>query len=231
LREIFLFFCPWREFFGPAMGKFFVILDFLVNLGGPFLVYQLAVGHMSETGALMLSSAPAILWSIGQLIWSRKLDALSLLVIAGIALSLIATLMGGSPRLLLVRESLVTGIFGLIFLGSLLFPKPLLFHLVKATVSKQRMRPDDFASRWSIPGFRFTFYLMTVVWGVGLLVEAITKIILAFTMATGPFLAISPIISYGVYFGLLGWSIWYGNQRRKAGERLAAAAQSGSPGQ
>ena len=90
------------------MGKFFVALDFLVNLGGPFLVYQLAAAHMSETAALILSSAPPILWSIGQLIWTRKLDALSLLVIAGIALSLVATLLGGSPRLLLVRESFIS---------------------------------------------------------------------------------------------------------------------------
>jgi hypothetical protein len=37
---------------------------------------------------------------------------------------------------------------------------------------------------------------------------------------------VSPIISYGIYFGLLAWSIWYGNQRRKAGERLAAANAS-----
>src|SRR5580700_11964349 len=146
------------------MGKFFVALDFLVNLGGPFLVYQLAAGHMSETAALMLSAAPPILWSIGQIIWSRKLDALSLLVISGIALSLVATLLGGSPRLLLIRESFITGIFGLIFLGSLLFPKPLLFHLAKTTVTKQGMNEEVFASGWSIPGFRFTFYLMTVVW-------------------------------------------------------------------
>jgi hypothetical protein len=60
-----------------------------------------------------------------------------MLVIAGIALSLIATLLGGSPRLLLIRESFITGIFGLIFLGSLLFPRPLLFQLVKTTVAKQ----------------------------------------------------------------------------------------------
>jgi intracellular septation protein A len=210
------------------MGRFFVALDFLVNLGGPFLVYQLAAGHMSETGALMLSSAPPVLWSIGQLIWSRKLDALSLLVITGIALSSVATLLGGSPRLFLVRESLITGIFGLIFLGSLLFPKPLMFHLVKTTVTKQGMSQDDFASRWSIPGFRCTFYLMTVVWGVGLLAEATSKIILAFTMPPGTFLVVAPIISYAIYFGLLGWSFWYGNQRKKAGERLAAAAQVGS---
>jgi intracellular septation protein A len=208
------------------MGKFFVALDFLVNLGGPFLVYQLATGHMSETAALMLSSAPPILWSIGQLLWSRTLDAISLLVIAGIALSLVATLLGGSPRLLLVRESFITGVFGLIFLGSLLFPKPLMFLIVKTTVTKQGMSEETFSSRWSIPGFRFTFYLMTVVWGVGLLVEAVLKIILAFSMPIGSFLVVSPIISYGIYFGLLGWSIWYGNQRRKRGERSAAAGKT-----
>ncbi|HEX6562838.1 MAG TPA: VC0807 family protein [Chthoniobacterales bacterium] len=207
------------------MDKFFVALDFLVNLGGPFLIYQLAAGHMSETAALMLSSAPPILWSIGQLIWSRKLDALSLLVIAGIALSLVATLLGGSPRLLLIRESFITGIFGLVFLGSLLFPKPLVFYLAKTTVAKQGMKQEVFESNWSIPGFRSTFYLMTMVWGVGLLFEATLKIILAFTMQIGLFLVVSPIISYSIYFGLLGWSIWYGNQRRKLGERLAAAAQ------
>jgi hypothetical protein len=213
------------------MGRLFVALDFLVNLGGPFLVYQLAAGHMSEAAALMLSAAPPTLWSIGQLIWSRKLDALSLLVITGIALSLVAALLGGSPRLLLVRESFITEIIGLIFLGSLLFPKPLMFHIVKTTVTKQGMNEEVFAGRWSIPGFRFTFYLMTVVWGAGLLVEATVKIILAFTIPTGTFLVVSPIISYSIYFGLLGWSICYGNQRRKMGERLAAAAAGKTPAQ
>jgi intracellular septation protein A len=208
------------------MGKLFVIFDFLVNLGGPFLVYQLAAGHMTETAALMLSSAPPIVWSVGQLIWSRKIDALSLLVILGIALSLIATLMGGSPRLLLVRESFVTGIFGVIFLGSLLFRKPLMFLVVKSSISKQGMSQEAFSSRWSIPGFGFTFYLMTAVWGAGLLVEATLKIILAFTMQIGLFLVFSPIISYAIFFGLLGWSMWYGNQRRKLGDRLAAAGNS-----
>jgi intracellular septation protein A len=205
------------------MGKLFVVFDFLVNLGGPFLIYQLVAGHVSETEALLLSSAPPILWSVGQLIWSRKLDVLSILVIAGIALSLAATLLGGSPRLLLVRESFITGIFGLVFLGSLLFPKPLLFYLAKPTMAKQGMSEEGLASRWSMPGFRYIFYLMTVVWAIGLLVEATLKIFLAFTMPFGQFLFVSPIISYAIFFGLLGWSIWYGNQRRKAGQRLASA--------
>jgi hypothetical protein len=65
---------------------------------------------------------------------------------------------------------------------------------------------------------------MTTVWGIGLVVEATLKIVLAFTLPIGEFLVISPVLGYGIYFGLMGWSFWYGNQRRKAGERLAALA-------
>src|SRR6202047_2223201 len=107
-------------------GKLFVALDFLVNLGGPWLVYQLVEGSTSVTTALIWSSLPPIIWSLWQLVYSRKLDVISMLVITGIAASLVATMLGGNPRLLLVRESLITGIFGLVFLGSLWFPRPLI---------------------------------------------------------------------------------------------------------
>jgi hypothetical protein len=206
------------------MRKFSVWLDFLVNLGGPWLVYRLVEGSTSTVTALVLSSLPPIIWSLLQLVWSRKLDVISLLVIAGIAASLVAMLLGGSPRLLLVRESFVTGIFGLVFLGSLWFPRPLLFYLAKATVAKQGMEEAQFAAKWSIPGFRHTFYLMTVVWGVGLVVQALLQVILAFALSIEQDLVVSPIIGYGVYLGLFGWSFWYGKRRREKGERLAAAA-------
>jgi intracellular septation protein A len=205
-------------------GRLFVVLDFLVNLGGPWVVYRLVEGSTSTTTALLLSSLPPIIWSLLQLVRSRKLDVLSLLVIAGIAASLVATLFGGNPRLLLVRESFITGIFGLVFLGSLWLPRPLVFSLAKATVAKEGIAEAQFAGKWSIPGFRHTFYLMTVVWGVGLIVQAVLQVILAFALSIEQDLVVSPIVGYGVYLGLFGWSFWYGKRRRKRGERLAAAA-------
>jgi hypothetical protein len=212
-------------------GRLFVVLDFLVNLGGPWVVFRLVEGSTTTITALLLSSLPPIIWSILQLVWSRKLDVISLLVIAGIAASLLATLLGGSPRLLLVRESFITGIFGLVFLGSLWFPRPLLFYLAKATVAKQGMAEAQFAEKWSIPGFRHTFYLMTVVWGVGLIGQAILQVILAFALSIEQDLVVSPIVGYGIYLGLFGWSFWYGKRRRARGERLAAAAAQKSSGQ
>jgi hypothetical protein len=213
--------------FGIVLGKhgrLFVVLDFLVNLGGPWVVYRLVEGSTSTITALLLSSLPPIIWSFLQLVRSRKLDVLSLLVIAGIAASLVATLLGGNPRLLLVRESFITGILGLVFLGSLWLPRPLVFYLAKATVAKEGIAEAQFAGKWSIPGFRHTFYLMTVVWGVGLIVQAVLQVILAFALSIEQDLVVSPIVGYGVYLGLFGWSFWYGKRRRKRGERLAAAA-------
>lgn len=188
------------------------------------MVYRLVEGSTSTVTALLLSSLPPIIWSLLQLIWSRKLDVISLLVIAGIAASLLATLLGGNPRLLLVRESFITGIFGLVFLGSLWLPRPLVFYLAKATVAKKGIAEAQFARKWSIRGFRHTFYLMTVVWGIGLIIQAILQVVLAFALSIEQDLVVSPIVGYGVYLGLFGWSFWYGKKRREKGERLAAAA-------
>jgi len=200
-------------------GKFYVALDFLVNLGGPWLVYRLVDGSTSTAMALILSSLPPIAWSLWQLVHSRKLDVIGMLVIAGIAASLVATTLGGNPRLLLVRESFITGIFGLVFLGSLWFPRPLMFHIVKATVAKQGIAEAQFAERWSIPGFRQTFYLMTAVWGTGLIAQAALQVILAFALSIEQDLVVSPILGYGFYLVLLGWSFWYGKKRKEKGER------------
>jgi hypothetical protein len=212
---------------GTVMGKgrLFVALNFLVNLGGPWLVYRLVEGSTSITGALIWSSVPPIIWSLWQLVHSRRLDVISVLVIAGLGASLAATMLGGNPRLLLVRESFITGVFGLVFLGSLWCPRPLMFYIVRATLAKQGIVEEQFAAKWSIPRFRQTFYLMTTVWGIGLIVQMVLQIILAFALSIEQDLVFSPIVGYGCYFVLFGWSFWYGKKQRKEGERLAAAAK------
>jgi hypothetical protein len=213
-----------------GIGRFYFGLDLLVNLGGPWLVYRLVEGSTSITAALLWSSLPPIIWSLGQLVHSRKLDVISLLVLAGIAASLVATLLGGNPRLLLVRESFITGIFGLVFLGSLWLPRPLMFYIVRATVAKQGIAETEFTGKWSIPGFRQTFYLMTVVWGVGLVVQAALQVVLAFTLSIEQDLVVSPIVGYGFYLVLFIWSFWYGKKRREKGERAAALAAKRASG-
>ena len=44
--------------------------------------------------------------------------------------------MGGSARLIQIRDALVTGAIGIMFLGSLALQKPMIFYLARATLAR-----------------------------------------------------------------------------------------------
>jgi hypothetical protein len=70
------------------------------------------------------------------------LGIISLLFIAA---GLIATLVTGNPRLTLMTGSLLTGLFGLAFLGSLLLPCPLAFYLGRQMMTGGK---PELVARW-----------------------------------------------------------------------------------
>jgi hypothetical protein len=82
----------------------------------PWLSYRVSEPHIGEAHAIMISAVVPLAWSLFEFARNRKVDVISILVLSGIALSLIAIAFGGSPRLLLFRESLVTGLIGLVMI-------------------------------------------------------------------------------------------------------------------
>lgn len=180
------------------------------NIASPVIVYHFTAPHLGESGGLILSSVPVILWNLLEAVYLRRLDAIGLLVLLGIFLSLGAVAIGGSARFLLLRESLVTGVIGIIFLGSLLLPRPLIYYLARSGEAKRSAEDmSAFDTAWSKPRFVKAMYMMTSVWGLGLVFEAILRCWLVWSWPVERSLAIVPVVSYGIYFSLLGWSLWY----------------------
>jgi hypothetical protein len=114
--------------------------ELAVNLLLPWAAYRLALPHWGEVGGLIASAVPPTVWSIVGLVRFRRLDALSAIVLVGIALSLGAMALGGSARMLLMRESLASGAIGLAFLLSLFARRPLGFYLARASAASSRPR-------------------------------------------------------------------------------------------
>jgi len=180
----------------------------LLNLGGevavnfvlPWLVYRWAEPEWGTSGALIASSVPPTVWSIGQWLQHRRVDAVSIIILAGIALSILATVLGGSPKALLMRESLISGIVGLAFLLSMFSRRPLMFYLARATLVRQNAEHaakfDQFAIRENgrCAGWLVT---MNAVWGTGLVIEAMIRVALIETLTPGQVLLISPWVTYG----------------------------------
>ena len=198
-------------------------LELTVNLLLPWLTYRLLIPITTEFAAIAWSAAPPTLWSILELIRHRKVDALSLLVLAGIALSLAALLFGGSPRMLMVRENLFTAPIGLLFLVSLLMKKPLIYFAAHAVASRQDPEAAArFEAAWQRPTVMHCLRVMSLVWGLGLVVQGLLLGWMAWTWPVERFLILSPIIGYGL-LGLLGLWTWYYRGRMIQREAASAA--------
>lgn len=204
----------------PKTDRLTAFVSLAVNIAIPLIVYHFAAPQLGESGGLVLSSVPVILWNLLEVVRFRRLDAISLLVLFGILLSLAAMAVGGSARFLLLRESLVAGTIGLVFLGSLLLPRPLMYYLARLGEAKRSAEDlSVFDTAWPKPGFVKAMYLMTWVWGLGLVSEAILRCWLVWSWPVERYLAIAPIIGYGIYFSLLGWSLWYRSRLKAAGRQ------------
>jgi len=186
-------------------------LDLGFNLVLPWLAYKLAEPLWGEFGGLLASALPPLVWSCAELIRHRRLDALSMVILAGIGLSLFALMLGGNPKLLLVRESLISGLIGVAFLISAPFARPLVYHLARAMARRQE--PDDgciaFDEWWQEPGSVRMLRGITWGWGFGLTFEALLRGWLAWHWTSERFLLVSPFVSYGLIGLLLLWTIWY----------------------
>jgi len=197
--------------------------EIIANFVAPYLVYELLHTHYGDTFSLIASAIPPLIWSGYELIKTRRLDAISILVVAGILFTVIATAFGGSARLIQIRDALVTGVIGLMFLGSLALEKPMIFYLARATQARHtEAGATKFETLWLRPGVPGVFRLMTAVWGIGLVLQTALMCWLAWIWPIGRYLLLSPFITYAIFGVMMAWSLWYGNHRKTLGDMHAA---------
>src|ERR1700761_4951160 len=198
-----------------------IAIEPLVNIALPYVIYVKGEAGLGQVRALLAASAPPILWSGIEFARKRRIDAVSLLVLAGIVLSLLAFLGGGSVHFLQLRENLVTGLIGLVFVGSAAIGRPLIYQLARA-----RQSPAEAARFESLRdnlSFRRNMTIMTLVWGFGLLAQTGVACLLVFSLLIRHYLVVSPIVGYGMMGGLALWTFWFVKRIKRRGAEAAAA--------
>ena len=197
------------------------------DIAGPLVAYSLLrSAGLSSVLALVLSGAFPALGIVAGLARNRRVDAIGVLVLAGIAVGTVLGLVTGNARLVLVEGSVPTAVFGLLCLGSLWSRRPLIFRFALEFMGADTPRGRDFEGLWRYEGFRHAFRLFTVVWGVVYLAEAAARVVIVETTSTATALSVSKVMPYAVAAVLAGWMTIYGRRTKRAGERLAAAAEA-----
>lgn len=121
-----------------------------------------------------------------RLIRKRQLDGLAIFMITTLLLNTAASVISGSPRLLLAREAWLTGITGIWFLVSSWTNRPMAY-LYTRPLLEGRGRIGPVGVSWDtlwreIPRFRRIWRVSTVLWGLGLLADCAIRIIMAYTL-------------------------------------------------
>ncbi|MBI0575824.1 hypothetical protein IEC97_00510 [Neobacillus cucumis] len=195
-----------------------IAFSIVINGAIPVLVYNLLLDHFSSFVSLLIATLIPLGDNLYHLVKYRKADAFGLFMLIGFLLSLAAFVLGGNERLILLRESMVTGLLGLIFIGSLFLGKPLIYHFaIRFSASDESVKKGQFTKNWEVPYFRFVLRVMTAIWGIALLGDAVLRVILVFELSISTFLAVSQIVFYCVIGAAILFTIIY---RRYAKKRL-----------
>ncbi len=215
----------------PNRGRLRSLTPIVVfDTAGPLVAYSLLrSGGSSVVTALVLSGIlPAFNVAIG-FARHRRLDAVGFLVLFGIAATAALGLITNSPKALLLRGSVATAAFGLVCLGSLWSRRPLMFRFALEFNGPDTPKGRDFADRWRYSGFRRTFRVITAVWGIAYLAEAVARVMIVESTSTGTAYDISKLMPFAVAGIVVAWMIPYGLRAKRKGERLGAEAQASTP--
>ncbi|MGN5381728.1 VC0807 family protein [Streptomyces lasalocidi] len=144
------------------------------------LYYIMRGAGAGEITALLLSGSAPALHTLYSAIRHRKLDAIGIFTLALLVVSAVASLLAADPRLALARNGLFTGLAGVWLLVTLCTTRPFTYQALRSLLPG---RSEQLERTWeSDASFRRVWRGLTVLWGVGLLCDALLRLIMAYTL-------------------------------------------------
>ena len=188
----------------------------LIEVGLPVLTYYgLHATGASDYRALLAATVVAGLRLGFVALRNRRLDGFAAFMIAIFAVGLALSFTTGDARFMLAKDSVGTAIAGLIFLGTCVVGRPISFYAAQrffVTTGRGGTWWDD---RWrSNPAFRRGFRVMSLTWGVGLLVEAAVRIPLIYVLPIDIMAGLSTALQLVAFTLLITWNVRYGRRMR-----------------
>ena len=189
--------------------------------GLPICVYFLVRRHVhTDADALIIAGCFSAAWIFVQFVRQRRVDIIGALVLLGFAVGVVgSTLLGGNTYVLKVRDSFLTGAFGLACIVTVFtHERPAFFYLSRyfsAGTDKEKMLAYNRLHEF--PVGRHAFRVLSVVWGVGLFVEAGFRLTLAGLLPTATFLAVSPFVTASIIGSLFAFTVVFTRRTRVMG--------------
>jgi intracellular septation protein A len=207
-----------------------LLLTLVIDIGLSVVIFSVLTHRGVAPGiAYLVAGLAPVLGMVINWVRTRKLGGVSVIVLVTLVISALVTLIGSQDvRILLLKDAVLTGGFGLVTLVSALpfFRKPLMFaYGLKFATDGSREGVQEWYALWDrYAGFRHSQYVINNTWGIAYLVEAATKVAAAYLLPYTAAYAVNQIMPWVVLAALIFWTISYGKKQREAGARRAEAS-------
>ena len=202
------------------------VLMAVLDVAAPIVVYDVASGAgLGDVPALLLAGIGPLLNAVISVVVRGRVDEFSAFILTIIVVGTVTSLLFSDPRLLLLKESAVTGILGLLFLASVPTSRPVMFLFGRRfATGGDPERVAWWNGLWQYPLFRRTQRLMTTMWGLGLFGEAVVRVVLTFRLPVATMVVVNAVVPPVVLGVLIIATVVWGKRAGKAGEARAAGA-------
>jgi hypothetical protein len=155
----------------------------------------------------------------------RRVEAIGIAVFITILLGIAMALISDEVRFGLVKAAPAFGLFGLACLASLPGRRPLMFFVARHfQTGGDPAKAAEWNGRMEIAGFRHAMRVITSVWGIVCVLEALLGFAAAFLLPVHTAIVAEPAIGITCVVGLLIWTTAYARARQARARQTAAAA-------
>jgi hypothetical protein len=155
------------------------------DLGAPAVLYYSL--HGAGAPNLVALSASATLPALGvayALVVHRRLDGIAAFVMATMLTAVLVSVVASSPRFLLAKDGLITGLWGVWFLASVPARRPAAFLFARPLMEHMPIYAGrNWDALWDHERrFRRIWRASSVMWGLGLLLDAAVRVVISYTL-------------------------------------------------
>jgi hypothetical protein len=198
----------------------------------PVVCYALLRPHVSSDAVAL---AAVMVFPLAEIAFERRragrFEPVGIISLVGITAGLVGALVThGDAFLLKMRDSVLTGMFGVVCLVTLPAPRPAMWYLGRAfATGGDRARQAEFDELWAVPTVSRRFRVVTAMWGLGLVGEAAMRTVLVLTLSTGVFLVVAQVLGWTVLGALLWATLAYTRRGEQEVVDLLAAVPAEAP--
>jgi hypothetical protein len=179
----------------------------------PIAVYFAVRPHVgTDAEGLIVAGSVSVAWILIQFVRNRHVDFVGAIVLFGFVIGVVSsTLLGGNAYMLKVRDAFFTALFGIACIVTIYtHERPALFYVGRyLSAGNDPTKVAAYNELHEVPTARHVFRVLSVVWGIGLVIEASARMVLAEALHTSTYVAVSPFITAIVIGSLFTFTIVY----------------------